>query len=143
MLRPTRALSGVEGGTTHSATSRRFSALVLLVAASFTLVACERDEQVPSTLQKADIVDEATSGTSADSLAALYSANFALASLSADLIADIPKPDRASGSGSGLVGPACGPRICRITSADAHSDRMRHGYSHRKPSMPTTRATSH
>lgn len=118
MLRPTRALSGVEGGTIHSATSRRFSALVLLVAASFTLVACERDEQVPSTLQKADIVDEAISGTSVDSPAALYSTNFALTSLSAGLIADISKPDRASGPSSDLVGPACCTRICRVTSTD-------------------------
>lgn len=92
----------------------------------------------PTPAQEANAPQEAQSpagspNAASDPFAALYSADFALTPLSADNIADLPKPDRATGPDSGLVDPAYGTRVYRATGADeGEGGRIRHEYSRRQ-----------
>ncbi|WP_240623033.1 hypothetical protein [Schaalia canis] len=87
----------------------------------------------PNAPQSTQTPTPAHQAGSADPLTALYPADFTLTALSADPIADVAKPERATGPDSGLVDPTYGTRIYRATSADeGEGGRMRHEYSRRQ-----------
>lgn len=87
----------------------------------------------PNALQSAQRPTPGLQAGSIDPFASLYPADFTLTALSADSIADVAKPDRATGPDSGLVDPAYGTRIYRATSVEeGGGGHMRHEYSRRQ-----------
>lgn len=124
---------GAPASTNNEATDTPASAPQSLNPVPAPAPAPQANPAQPNAPQSAQAPAPTSQVGSTDPLASLYPADFTLTALSADPIADVAKPERATGANSGIVDPAYGTRIYRATGADeGEGGRMRHEYSRRQ-----------